>query len=526
VLHVEDSEADALFLRREFRQAGHEIEYLRVDSLAALRQALDDPWDVIISDHGLPGFDALDALRAVRQAEIDTPFLIVSGQIGEEAAVSAMKAGAVDYVGKADLRRLIPAVEREIRDAEIRRRHRLAERERREAAHVSEVLARVGRELIASLDPRLLPQRLCELTAEVLSAHTSRTLMWHPAADVYLQVAAHGAAPEESAATRAVPIPRAAIDSLLERFQGREVFEAEQGEPTAGLTGGHGGHHLYIALRSGADLIGLQVLERRGQAPAFSETEHRIAAGIAQVATLALERARMVEEVEQANRLKSEFVANMSHELRTPLNIILGYTDLLLDSAFGPLNDEQSQVLGQVDRSARSLHDLVGSLLDLENLETGRSPVMARLLDVRRYLAAIEEEVRSAYAKPGVEIRWDVPADLPPLRTDPDKLHVALHKVVDNAFKFTDAGEVTVRVRADDSGFEIAVSDTGIGMAPGSQAIIFDPFRQIDGASTRQHGGVGLGLYMAKRLIELLDGAITVESAPGRGSTFRIRLPR
>jgi signal transduction histidine kinase/FixJ family two-component response regulator len=526
VLHVEDSEDDAILLRREFTRAGHQIEHRRVDTLAGLRLALAEAsWDVVISDHGLPGFGAADALRVVRQNGFDTPFLIVSGMIGEESAVMAMKAGAQDYVGKDDLRRLVPAVERELRDAEVRRRNREAERERQEAAHVSAVLARVGRELIAAIDPRLFAQRLSELTAEVLGAQTSLTLLFRPETDVYVQVAAHGITPDEQAAARLIPIPRSSLRTLLDRFEGRDVLELSEPISVDGAEVARGNRRLYIALRRGEDVIALQILERLAPAEPFSSVEHGIASGIAQTATLALERARMVEEVEEANRLKSEFVANMSHELRTPLNIILGYMDLLLDSAFGPLSDEQTQVLRQVDRSAQSLHELVCSLLDLERLETGRSPVESREIDPAKFLADLERDVRSRYHKPGVALEWRVEPDLPPVRTDPAKLAVALRKVVDNAFKFTDEGRVALLARPQRDAVELSVADTGIGIDPASLALVFEPFRQLDGATTRQHGGIGLGLHMARRLVEMLGGSLSAESEPGRGSTFRIRLP-
>jgi signal transduction histidine kinase len=279
-----------------------------------------------------------------------------------------------------------------------------------------------------------------------------------------------------------------------------------------------------VALRRGEQIIGIQIAGRRGAARAFGPRQHRIARGIAQLASLALENARLVDKLEQANRLKSDFLATMSHELRTPLNVILGYNDLLLDEVFGRLTPEQAASLDRVGTSARELLELISATLDISRLETSRAALNLRDINPAALLREIEMETRSMLEKPDVEVVWRVAPDLPHLYSDAVKVKVLLKNLIANAAKFTDQGSVTISAEACDGGLEFRVADTGIGMAPDTLAVIFEPFRQGDSSSTRRQGGVGLGLYIVTRLLELLAGRIEVESAPGVGSTFRVWL--
>jgi signal transduction histidine kinase len=253
--------------------------------------------------------------------------------------------------------------------------------------------------------------------------------------------------------------------------------------------------------------------------------QERVAAGIAQLASLALEHARTVEALERASRLKSEFVATMSHELRTPLNVILGYHALLLEGAWGTLSSEQHEVLRRAENSAGELLELITETLDLSRLESGRMALDLADVSLAGLVADLEAETLSLWDRPGLTTTFEVADDLPLLRTDPLKLKVVLKNLITNALKFTENGSVRLAATRTADGVEIAVSDSGPGIAPAALAIIFDPFRQADGSTTRRHGGVGLGLYIVRRLLELLGGSVQVESELGVGSTFRVRVP-
>jgi signal transduction histidine kinase len=223
--------------------------------------------------------------------------------------------------------------------------------------------------------------------------------------------------------------------------------------------------------------------------------------------------------------VESEFVATMSHELRTPLNIILGYLDLLLEDAFGPLAPEQTEPLRQMEKSARELLELINTTLDLSRLEAGQMTLEVTETDVPDLIHEIEAETRPLQEKFGVSFVCHVPASLPPLHADRLKLKVVLKNLLVNAFKFTDQGSVLVDVYRRNGGLEFCVADTGIGMAPEVVSTIFEPFRQADNSKTRGRGGFGLGLYIVRRLLDVMGGTISIDSEMGRGSIFRAWVP-
>ena len=397
-------------------------------------------------------------------------------------------------------------------------------------AQVSAALARAGRELIASLDRPALLDRMCRLTTEVLECDVSHTLFWDPVERVYAVVASYGDTPEHWESLRVLKVPHAVVMNLIALLQRDELAQfsvtATQGLLPDSLMRRYGfTHGMYVALRRSDELIGLHAAGRRTPTR-FTPQQERIFRGIAQLASLALEHTRVVEELERANRLKYDFVATMSHELRTPLNVIMGYGDLLLEGEFGSLNSEQREILQRVDTSARQLLELINATLDLSRLEGGKLVFQRAAVSIEDVVAAVDAETRELQEKPDVSVTWSVAPRLPRVYTDPLKLKVVLKNLVGNALKFTEHGSVAIRAARRADGVEIAVSDTGIGIPPDTQAIIFEPFRQAEPSLTRRYGGVGLGLYIARRLIEMLGGTISVESDIGHGSTFRVRLPR
>jgi signal transduction histidine kinase len=244
------------------------------------------------------------------------------------------------------------------------------------------------------------------------------------------------------------------------------------------------------------------------------------------LASLVLNNARLLEHAEEASRLKSDFLATMSHELRSPLHVIMGYTDLLLEGDFGSLTPEQQQIIRRVDRSARNLLDPIIAMLDVSRLEAGRLPVQVDVVELPALIVELQQEMEEdGREKAGVRLEWRIAPELPVLHTDKTKVKIVLKNLLQNGVKYTDAGSVTLTVAPHEHGVEFAVSDTGIGIPADVMPIIFDIFRQGDSSTTRRHEGIGLGLYIVKRLLELLEGTVTVESEVGRGSTFRVWVP-
>ncbi len=269
--------------------------------------------------------------------------------------------------------------------------------------------------------------------------------------------------------------------------------------------------------------IGMQLVAR--PAGDFTAGEMRALDELAVVLALATDRGRTIVRLRRADGVKTEFVRTVSHELRTPLNTVIGYADLLADEAFGPLGDEQRRILRRVGDRARGLLEVIAATLDLPGIDGGRLSLQTRPVSVADLLGDLEADAREWRVRHDLRYHWDIGADLPVIITDPGKLRVLLKNLIANAVKFTDRGGITVRARAKEGGVEVTVEDTGIGIEPEAVHFVFDAFRQANAAATGQYGGVGLGLYIVRRLVGILGGRLRVESEVGVGSKFHVWLP-
>ncbi len=215
----------------------------------------------------------------------------------------------------------------------------------------------------------------------------------------------------------------------------------------------------------------------------------------------------------------------MSHELRTPLHVVLGYADLLLENTFGEMSAAQIDVLKRLQRSGKLLLERVSHILDLRRLEDGRFPLQVTVVQLLGLLRHIEEELPELRQQSDIRYSHTIDEGLPTIRTDPGKLTMILRNLLSNALKFTEVGMISLEVSRHNTGIEISLADTGIGIPASATSDIFEPFYQVDSPDMRRRGGVGLGLHIVKRLVGLLDGSVTAESVLGQGSTFRVWLP-
>jgi two-component system sensor histidine kinase ChiS len=234
--------------------------------------------------------------------------------------------------------------------------------------------------------------------------------------------------------------------------------------------------------------------------------------------------ARLTER-DELLRLKEEFLANTSHELRTPLNVIFGYTEMLEDEE---LDDERRAVLEGIRSQAGRLLDLFNDLMTISGANAGRLQVRMSSVDVGALVHRLTPLVDRLARPDNLEVVWDVQPDLPPMYTDALRLEQVLSNLLTNAIKFTPKGKVALHVRhsPEDQRITFVVSDTGIGIPKDELPHVFDEFRQVDGSMSREHGGMGLGLAVVKKLVTLLGGQIRVRSLEGFGSTFSVILPR
>ena len=259
---------------------------------------------------------------------------------------------------------------------------------------------------------------------------------------------------------------------------------------------------------------------RRGS---FSEKQRRIARGIAQATAIALENVRLIDDLQAASRLKSEFVSTMSHELRTPLHVILGSAEMARDAELTAA--EKAVCLEQIDHAGRSLLELIESTLEIGKLEAGREEVTVEPVPLRAWWARLGNELGTLPRRADVALEWGAAVPDVVLQTDPRKLGIVVRNLVGNALKFTERGFVRAEATLDREHIVLRVADTGIGIRPEDHERIFEMFRQADGSDSRRYGGTGLGLYIVRRFVEQLGGTVRVESALDRGSVFVVSLP-
>ena len=397
-------------------------------------------------------------------------------------------------------------------------------------AAVSRALARIGRELIASLDEPALLQRLCALSAEVLECDSSYTYLIG-ADGLVTVVAGHGCRAGEWNVLRRVRLTRDELEPLLRPLRATGFAHWDFAQPgrravSDVINPDHPlGLGIYFALRKGDDLVGFQAAAFRDRCGTPTLYEGRLACGLSDLASLALETARLVEQLETANRFQSDFLANMSHELRTPLNVIIGYCEMLTDGAFGEVNAEQDATIRHLSNAAEGQLALISATLQLSRFDSGETPLELYDIDAEVFLEELRRDAGLVIGNGGLEFVWEAEPDLPVILTDAVKLKMVLKNLVDNAVKFTDRGCVAIRTRIVGNGLEFVVEDSGPGIPADATEVIFDAFHQHNSPQTRGRGGVGIGLYIVKRLVDALGGTIHLESEIGRGTTFEVWIP-
>ena len=248
---------------------------------------------------------------------------------------------------------------------------------------------------------------------------------------------------------------------------------------------------------------------------------------------LAIQNARLFREIEDksrqietANRHKSEFLANMSHELRTPLTAIIGFSEVLSEKVFGELNDKQGEYMDDIVSSGRHLLSLINDILDLSKVEAGRMELDLTKFDIPTAIDNALILIRERATRHGIKVEHKIDERLGEVVGDERKFKQILLNLLSNAVKFTpEGGSIGVSAALTKEAVEVAVSDTGIGIAPENQETIFEEFRQVGTDFSKKREGTGLGLTLTRKFVELHGGKIWVESAVGKGSTFTFTLP-
>jgi signal transduction histidine kinase len=288
---------------------------------------------------------------------------------------------------------------------------------------------------------------------------------------------------------------------------------------------------MIVPLLGANRVVGALVVRRKAPGEFPQRTVDLLQTFAAQ-SVLAIQNARLFREVEikgrqleVASRHKSQFLANMSHELRTPLNAILGYAELILDNIYGDMPQRMRGVLERVQTNGKHLLGLINDVLDLSKIEAGQLTLTLEDYSIGDVVQNVVTAIEPLAAEKSLTLKVELPTDLPTAHGDQRRLTQVLLNLVGNAIKFTDSGEVAIKVAIGNGAYTLAVRDTGPGIDPADQSKIFEEFQQADSSSTKTKSGTGLGLSISRRIVAMHGGRIWVKSTPGRGSTFFVKIP-
>ena len=474
----------AALLGREF-----DVE-TAVDGLDALERFRARRPDLVLTDIMMPRLDGLGLLAAIRADSEggQTPVVLVSARAGEEARIEGLDAGADDYLVKPfSARELAATVRAHVRLAayrrEFERRERALERKAAEAAAELERILSSVEEGIAAVDRDLryiylnpAAERLSGLRKDEVLGRTPWEVFPREVTDVMIP------AVERSVATsRMVEYELYVPDT--DRWYENRVYPASSGSVSVFFT----------------DITGRKHSEE------------------------ALARAR--DAAESANRLKDQFLATLSHELRTPLNAILGYARMLRQDVIPA--ERRRRVLEIIERNAMAQTQLIEDLLDISRISTGKLHLQLTPVPVETALQEALESLRPAADAKRITVEARLGGADTRVNADAVRLRQVFWNLLSNAVKFTPAeGRIAVALAREDDRVAVAITDSGVGIAPAFLPHVFEPFRQADGRYAREHGGIGLGLAICRQLVELHGGSIDASSeGPGRGATFTVRLP-
>ena len=399
-------------------------------------------------------------------------------------------------------------------------------------------LGEVGQAVSSTLDLETVLTTIASRTSQLAGTRTCTVYEYDEAAEEFHLRATHNVDERVLELTRVRPIRKG------EGVAGRvaETLAPVQIEDIAVEGGYHGALRevlvaagvravLAVPLLREQRLIGSLIVTRNTPGR-FADEIIALLQTFATQSAIAIQNARLYRELEAkgreletASRHKSQFLANMSHELRTPMNAILGYTELIADGIYGAVPEPMRDVLGRVEVSGRHLLGLINDVLDLSKIEAGQLTLTLADYSMKEIVDAVVAAVEALAAEKRLRLIAELAPDLPTGRGDQRRLAQVLLNLVGNAIKFTEQGEIAIRVGAAAGLFTVAVRDTGPGIALADQERIFEEFQQADTSTTRPKGGTGLGLAIARRIIAMHGGRMWVESAPGEGATFRFTMP-
>ena len=493
ILIIEDIPSDARLMERNLKSAGLDFISMRVENEESFLKELNEfcP-DLILSDFKLPSMDGLTALKHSLQHNLNIPFIFISGSIGEEFAIAAIKAGAKDYVFKDNMQKLGPAVIRALHEREEIYERQRAEEELRKSELKYRTLIERMNEGIVQVDVDNVILFVNKRFSEMMGYKESE-LMGKVAHRIFLE-------------------------------QGKQKFFINKSKEV--LEGKSERFEIQMLKKGGSYLI-MEV----SAAPIFDFNNNVIGSiGIYSDITERKETEKALidskEKAEEMNRLKTSFLANMSHELRTPMIGILGFSQLLCDEIKDPVLKENARIIYD---SGKRLTETLNQILDLSRIESNKLVMNLAPLNIADVINESAKIFETVVSNKNLKLEINIANNNLYSNLDRRMFAHAVQNLINNAIKYTDTGKINISINdektEDQNWVVVSVADTGIGIDEKNLEIIFESFRQVSEGLSRKFEGVGLGLTITKKFVELMGGKINVKSKIGKGSTFIIKFP-
>lgn len=499
---------------------GYEVESAG-DGWMAIEKAEEKHFDLLLVDIKMPGLSGLETAQAIKEFDPEIVCVTMTGHGTMDIAIQALKLGIDEFVIK-------PFTPDELSMAISRGLEK--ERLRRENARLNALipLFELSRVFMSIVDLDELLHNVVQVACQETRSDWVALLLWDEQRRVLLTRALVGF-PSEGASFGEIEEGWEIATSVMR--SGKQLVLQDRSGPFAVFMEKIGVHSLVVGpLVVKKKAIGVLVLAKVALGDSFASGDVELLSVLSGQAAIAIENASLFEEIQHAYRelqkldhMKSEFINIAAHELRTPLGILLGYATLLQENAEG----EDQEHLDIIVRNAMRLRALTDDMLNLRSLEMGKSQIELEQIILRHVIDEAMEDLGPLAESRGQSIEIKLPEGFPSITADQQKLGLILVNLLSNAIKFTPGGgRITVEAKSGEQEVWVSVSDTGIGIPPEEHERIFDRFYQVEDSLRRRQGGIGLGLAIAKGLVELCGGRIWVESQVGRGSTFTFTIPQ
>lgn len=490
ILHLEDDPTDSELVLSELAKAGLNIEYLRVDDEKNfIYQLNNSEHDIILADYNLPSYDGIKALKICHQLRPDIPFIIVSGTLGEEIAVTMLKFGASDYLLKQNLTRLVPAINQALEQKELKRLKLQAEAGLKQSEEKYRKIFDNVQDVFYQIDTQGL---ISEISPSIfrMAGYRREELIGIPSSVFYHDIG-----------ERAI-----LLDEISKKG---EVWDYEVRFRTKT------GHIKYTSINAHLhfDSMGKHI-GIEGSLRDIDERKH-----------FEIQLKESKEKAEVSDHLKTAFLHNISHEIRTPMNAIIGFSSLLGDCVTNP--EMQSSFVAIIQDSSNQLLSIINDIVDISSIEANAISKNITTCNLNSTLKSLftQFNIKTSEKNISLTFKTGLSDDQATIRTDNTRLIQILSNLLNNSLKFTSKGHIEFGYILNESMLEFFVSDTGIGIEPEFHSKIFNSFFQVETALSRQFGGTGLGLSICKAYVELLGGKIWVISEPGHGSVFYFTIP-